>query len=526
APESGAEGSGEYGTARQERDVADGAALARELAVRSFTLLTNHDGALPLTGVRTLALIGEAAANARIMGGGSAQVYPASVVSPLAGLRRRDDVEVRHALGTDPRVRLAPVAAPTRALFLTAGGEVLGEERHDAAETRWISDLPRDVDGSRLAAVELKTTLVPEISGRHVLSIAGTGAFRLVAIREGLPEVLFDETVAPEGNDPAALLTPPERRIEIDLTAGVPVELTLHHPTALINDTAFISFNLGHSAPAADPGTLIAEAVALAEECEAAVVVAGTTLEVESEGFDRRDLRLPGRQDELISRVAAANPRTIVVVNAGSPIEMPWLGEVAAVLVTWFPGQEGGAALADVLYGDAEPGGRLPTTWPLKAEDCPVLDVTPEDGALPYDEGIFIGYRGWERARRRPAFWFGHGLGYTTWSYNEIAVTGTTVTVSVTNTGTRAGREVVQVYLSPVEAPGSEWPGFGRPARWLAGFDVVEAEPGQTVFTTIVLPDRAFQIWTAGGWRTVTGDYSVEAGSGLGDRRVAAITSV
>ena len=178
-----------------------------------------------------------------------------------------------------------------------------------------------------------------------------------------------------------------------------------------------VSLTLGYAEPSGTPDELIAEAVVAAAEADMAVVVVGTTEEVESEGFDRTTLALPGRQDELVRRVAAANPRTIVVVNAGSPVELPWADEVAAVLLTWFPGQEAGHALADVLLGAAEPGGRLPTTWPVVAADCPVLSTTPVDGVLPYDEGVFIGYRAWDRAGAVPRFGFGHGLGYTSWAY-------------------------------------------------------------------------------------------------------------
>ena len=151
--------------------------------------------------------------------------------------------------------------------------------------------------------------------------------------------------------------------------------------------------------PFGDEEAELERAVRIAAEADIAIVVVGTTEEVESEGFDRTTLALPGRQDELVSRVAAANPRTVVVVNAGSPVEMPWADDVAAVLLTWFPGQEAGHALADVLLGDNEPGGRLPTTWPVRAEDCPVLSTTPVDGAVAYDEGIFIGYRAWDRSK-------------------------------------------------------------------------------------------------------------------------------
>ncbi|TMR92109.1 beta-glucosidase family protein [Nonomuraea basaltis] len=485
----------------------DGVALAREIAARAFTLLTN-DGVLPLREVRTIAVIGAAASEARVMGGGSAQVFPDRVVSPLEGLGER--AEIRYALGTDPRVRLAPLASPTRALFLDADGGVLAEHPLATGEARWIGQLPPGVDGERLTAVRLLTTYTPRVPGEHQLSVAGVGAFTVTVNGE----TVLDDTITLPGGDPAtAFLSPPERRMTVPMTAGEAYELTVTHPAGTLGTMAFVSFTLGHADPSPGEEARMAEAVRVAAECDVAVVVAGTTPEVESEGFDRTDLRLPGRQDELVRAVAAANPRTVVVVNAGSPVEMPWAEEVAAVLLTWFPGQEAGAALADVLFGDAEPGGRLPTTWPRRLEDVPVVNVTPVDGAVPYEEGVFIGYRAWQRSGRTPAFWFGHGLGYTTWSYDSIVAEGSAVTVAVTNTGDRPGREVVQFYVSD----GAE--------RRLAGFDVVEAEPGQTVVTTVFLPERVFQAWED-GWRTVEGAYTVEAGRNVADPRLSVTVKI
>ncbi|GAA2851974.1 hypothetical protein GCM10010517_09630 [Streptosporangium fragile] len=496
---------------------ADGIALAREVAARSFTLLRNEGGLLPLRDVRSVALIGSAAAEARVMGGGSAQVFPDRIVSPLEGLRERGDVEVRHAIGTDPRIRLAPLPGPARALFLDAAGEVLAEHPLATAEARWVGDLPPDVDTARLAAVEIRAVHTPDVTGVHEFSITGVGAFTVTV--DG--ETVFDGKLAPEGGDPAAaFLAPPERRITVALTAGVPVRIGARQPSGSFGGMAFVAFALGHAAPSPGDDALMAEAVEVAAGADVAIVVASTTMEVESEGFDRTSLALPGRQDELVARVAAANPRTIVVVNAGSPVEMPWRELVPAVLLTWFPGQEAGHALADVLFGDAEPGGRLPTTWPGRASDVPVLSVTPAGGAVVYGEGVFIGYRAWERAGRTPAFWFGHGLGYTDWSYDAMSASGTSATVAVTNTGERPGREIVQVYLAPVE------PGPDRPARVLAGFAVVDAAPGETVVGTVRLPERAFQRWTDEGWRTVPGEYAVEAGRSLADRRLSATVTV
>ncbi|TMR08797.1 glycosyl hydrolase, partial [Nonomuraea turkmeniaca] len=402
-----------------------------------------------------------------------------------------------------------PIPSPARALFLDEAGDVLAEHPLAAGEARWIGQLPPDVDGDRLRAVRLVTTYTPGLPGEHQLSVVGVGSFTVTVNGE----TVFDESIDLPGDPAAAFLSPPERRVSVPMTAGEPYELTVTHPTGAFGGMAVVSFTLGHADPSPGDEALMAEAVRVAAECDVAVVVAGTTPEVESEGFDRTHLRLPGRQDELIRAVAAANPRTVVVVNSGSPVEMPWAGEVAAVLLTWFPGQEAGAALADVLFGDAEPSGRLPTTWPRRLEDVPVADVTPVDGAVAYEEGVFIGYRAWHRSEKEPAFWFGHGLGYTTWSYDSIAAEGTSVSVAVTNTGDRPGREVVQLYV----ADGSE--------RRLAGFDVVEAEPGQTVITTVFLPERAFQVWED-GWHTVTGEYTIEAARHVADPRLSATVKI
>jgi beta-glucosidase len=268
---------------------------------------------------------------------------------------------------------------------------------------------------------------------------------------------------------------------------------------------ALLSLTLGYSEPIGTPEEMLDEAVRAAAEAEVAIVVVGTTEEVESEGFDRTTLALPGRQDELVKRVAAANPNTVVVVNAGSPVEMPWADDVSAVLLTWFPGQEAGHALADVLLGDAEPGGRLPTTWPVRAEDCPVLSTTPIDGTLSYGEGSFIGYRAWDRSKVKPRFAFGHGLGYTTWEYSTVDIKDGHATVTLRNTGERAGREVVRVYT------GLATPDPALPERWLVGFAVVEAGPGESVTVDVPLSERAFEVWDeGGGWRRLEGPFTFE----------------
>ncbi|WP_030693372.1 beta-glucosidase [Streptomyces globisporus] len=503
----------------------DGDALAREIARRGFVLVRNENGALPLKN-GTVALSGAAARDARVLGGGSAQVFPDHVVSPLDGLAAAlPEGALTFTIGADPSEELAPAdqGFTLRARCRDAAGNVIGEGSLPNGQVQWIGDdLPEGVTHEALASIEVVGTFTPRESGEHAFGTRGLGAFALTVAGE----TVFDGTqvMGPETDPFEAFFGSPVERGKVALTAGETVEVSLLHTP----DKEFaaplpaVMFSFVHLGPRRDPDELIAEAVEAARAADTAVVVVATTERVESEGFDRKDLALPGRQDDLVRAVAAANPNTVVVVNAGSPVELPWREDVAAILLGWFPGQEGGAALADVLTGAEEPGGRLPTTWPVALADAPVTEVTPRDGELHYTEGVFIGYRAWDKAGAVPAYPFGHGLGYTTWSYDSLVTTPEAVTVRITNTGDRPGRETVQIYLAPV-ADGVE-----RPARWLAGFAGVEAAPGETVETEIALPRRAFEIWDEGkhDWTLVTGTYEVVAAHSLADARLTATLEI
>ncbi|MDT7725831.1 MAG: beta-glucosidase [Actinomycetota bacterium] len=494
--------------------------LPRELAARSFVLLRNENQLLPLRApeLRKVALIGAAADEPRILGGGSATVFPAEVSSPLDGLRAAlpDGVELTYSLGADPRTTLHPASDgfTLRAVARGAQGEELASFPLAEGSVKWIGTVPNEVDGQRLRSVDIAGRFTPGSTGLHTFGLTGVGELKLVVGGE----VVFDGSNWPTGDLVTAIMSVSELRFEVPLTSGEPVDVVLSYTLPARpegfgdGDFTWISFGLGYVDPVLDADLLIEQAVASAAESDVAIVVVGTTEEVESEGFDRRSLALPGRQDELVRRVAAANPRTVVVINAGSPVEMPW--EVDAVLLTWFPGQDGGIALADVLLGAAEPGGRLPTTWPVRMADCPVLRVDPEGGVLPYDEGVFIGYRGWERSDSEPGYWFGHGLGYTSWQYLSAVLDGGMVRVSLRNAGERTGREVVQVYMSPVGVD------LERPARWLVGFASVEAEPGVTVEVDVPVSARAASTWTRDGWRQLTGGYLLEISHSVRDPRL------
>ncbi|REK85089.1 beta-glucosidase [Streptomyces inhibens] len=507
----------------------DGRAVAREVARRAFVLLRNEPvggarRALPVdaAAVRKIAVIGAAARDARVLGGGSATVFPEAIVSPLEGLRAAlpDEVEVGFAVGADPRTRVphAREGFTLRARYLAADGRLLAETPQFDGKVQVMGRFPEGVTRQNLSAVELTGSYTPQTSGGHTLAVAGTGELRLTVGGS----VLFDGRCAPEGNDPfEAFMNPVERRVTAELTAGESVDVTLRFvPLGLGPGEGLggLNFTLGHSEPQLDADAEIQEAVRAATAADVAIVVVATTEEVESEGFDRRDLRLPGRQDELVTRVAAANPYTVVVVNSGSPVELPWREQVPAVLLSWFPGQEAGAALADVLLGADEPGGRLPTTWPARLDDAPVTTVTPTDGQLPYSEGVFIGYRAWQRSApvpaTAPAYPFGHGLGYTDWEYESLDTTPDSVRVRVRNAGDRPGREVVQIYLAPTSDAAPDAP--ERPGRWLAGFAVVEAGPGESAEAEIPLPDRAFAVWGSAF------EGSAASGGGAGRRTAGA----
>jgi beta-glucosidase len=377
---------------------------------------------------------------------------------------------------------------------------VLGAEHREIGEFTWLGSLDPAV-----RAIEVHTTLRAEGAGEYVVGCSGPGRYQL-SLRGSQ---VFDEMLRlrPDADPGEALFAPPQHGVPVTLAEGEALDVVLRRELTAADGGMGITFQLNFDPPFGDADAELARAVDMAREADVAIVVVGTTAEVESEGFDRASLALPGRQDELVRRVNEAQPRTIVVVNSGAPVLMPWLDDVPAVLLCWFPGQEAGNALADVLLGAAEPGGRLPTTWPASEDGLP--SVTPVDGILEYAEGLSIGYRG----RVEPLLPFGHGVGYTSWEY--LGMEGTSV--RLVNAGTRRGREVVQVYASRPDSA------VVRPPRWLAGFAVVEADAGEEVVVDVPLAPRALQHWD-GGWQTEPGSFTLEAGRSVADLRVSTTT--
>ncbi len=224
------------------------------------------------------------------------------------------------------------------------------------------------------------------------------------------------------------------------------------------------------------------EAVAVAAKADLVLVFAGDSADVEREGRDRESMDLPGGQNELIEAVVKANPHTVVVLNVGAPVTMPWVERVPAIVNAWFPGEEGGHAIADVLFGDVNPSGKLPETFPRRIEDSPSWGNYPgKDGVVDYAEGIYVGYRHYDKKNIEPLFCFGHGLSYTKFEYSDLKVSADQVSLWVRNTGPRDGAEVVQLYV--------RLPGADRPVKELKGFRRVELMRGTGVTVTLPLRD-------------------------------------
>ena len=509
-------------------------ALLRELTARSFVLLSNPRGLLPVrsAGVERLALIGPNAVEPQRQGGGSVRVLPVAGKDLADALGEALDAYVSVHQGC---MTSATIAAPqdgslrdpvsgepgVRVEVRTADGVVVSDARFPTSVLTWWDDLPAAVHLPD-SEVTMRARYRPLVDGPHVLGVAGVGMLRVsvdgAALAEAKTELRRDSV--------QALSQPPELRVPLQLRAGRDVDLRIElRPNARGPHAGFASLRFG-IAPKQEDDKLMAEAVVAAAGADVAVVVVGSADGTESEGYDRESMVLPGRQDELVRHVAAANPNTVVVVNSGMPVLMPWADEVAAIIQVWFPGQAFAEALADVLAGVAEPGGRLPISMPRAEADSPVLHATPQSGDLAYAEGLLVGYRGYDRRETEPLFGFGHGLGYSDWTYESLgsgsesvsAGADLSVVVGVRNSGRRAGREVVQVYLEAQDDDPR------RPLRVLAAFGTVDGEPGTQTDVRLTVPARAFARYDdhRREWVWKPGTYTLRAGRSSRDLRLKA----
>ncbi len=527
-------------------NTAEHQALARQVAREAMVLLKNDRRALPLElgAMRLLAVIGPNVADFRITGGGSACVDPPYRVDLLEVLAAKvraarpaseEPSSMRYAAGCDnfrePPVLATELVRPAqgkgRGLWLEffrntrfAGAAELC--RVDARIDHWCfgPGLNGQPDAEEFSA-RWTGKLLPKHTGPHAILVRHTAVARLRL--DGRTIVDSEAPVCPSDAAPDAALAVAQATVE--LVAGREYDLEVDFVRG--KSAPFASMQVRFAPAPVEPiQERIRRAVALAADADAAVVIVGMPDTFETEGRDRAGLELPGDQDELIAAIAEVNPRTIVVVNCGSPIAMPWASRVAAILLAHYPGQEGAHALVEILTGEANPAGKLPMTYPRRLEDVPAFLSLPGERQVHYGEGLFVGYRHYDRRDIEPLFPFGHGLSYTTFEYGALQAPAQSplgrpvrVAVTVENQGQRAGAEVVQLYV------GERNPTVARPIRELKRFAKVELLPGQSKTIEFLLDERAFACFDTASrsWRVHPGEYELMAGSSSRDIRSRAI---
>ncbi len=510
--------------------------LARQLAEQSLVLLKNDGDALPLSPgtLRSLAVIGPNATAFQYGGGGSSAAFPPYNVEPLEALRKAlgKRVKIEHAAGCGNVEQLLPMSAdgPFKAQFFNgercAGSPVA---TRDDGQILYRFEDRAPMDGVDATCFSVRWTAE--------FTAAGDGPFRFLTQTIGASWLYLDDRLILESStEPAPAkgsgrTVEDEARVEhadVTLEHGRRYGLRLEYRKQALQDPCIMKLRFGRP-PEWRVREGITEAAELAARCDAALVFVGMPNRFEQEGGDRPHMNLPGPQDELVRAVAKANPRTAVVLNVGSPVTMPWVADVPAILLGWYSGQEGGAAIARVLLGKAEPGGRLPVTFPVRYEDNPTIDTYPGERQAHYREGLFVGYRHYDKRKIEPLFPFGHGLSYTTFAYDTLRVKkpakpggAVRVAVGVSNTGARAGSEVVQVYVGAVRSR------VERPPRELKAFRKIALEPGQRVLLDFDLDPRAFAHYDVkrAAWVVEPGDFEIAVGRSSRDLRRRAVVTL
>lgn len=476
-------------------------ASARSIGAQSIVLAKNDNSTLPIEIPTSIAVIGAHARFGRVQGGGSATVYPTEFISPLEGLTRNAPAgsAINYTLGVnsdsgliqfDKNYLKNPATGQGGCLaeiFAPDGSVLLRENRFGGffnwATQPWMF---------QYSFIRVSGIFTASADGEYQFGVGMVGNYKVTVgdqVHEGFIPMHSDDLGE-------FVLNPPCRSFGHTLRKGEEVLIQWEYPQGSL-PIPIASFLIGFREPSRSQAEEIAAAASLAAESDVAIVFVGTTAEIESEGHDRADISLPEGQDLLVSTVAKAAKKTIVVVNSGSPVEMPWFEEVDSVLLTFFGGQQMGNAIADVLFGAVNPAARTTTTWARAMSDLPVYNTTPTNGELRYTEGRFIGYRAWRKAKRTPLIPFGHGMSYTTFSSSLESADRAVAKVRVTNTGSRTGAHVVQIYTQLETAESFE--------RRLAGFAKVTLGVGESALVEVALEPLAFKRFN-GGWQDPVGN--------------------
>jgi beta-glucosidase len=455
-------------------------------------------------------------------------------VAPYDGLvtRAGEQVELGYEIGctnhkTLPRLDsrlVSPSGEGARGFTivyynsLDLSGEPVYQATTRSAEHAWLGEVAPGVQPQGFSA-RLRGRFTPQESGAQAFGLSSAGLSRLfVDGRE-----VIDNWTSQTRGDTYFGTGSTEVVARVEMLAGQSYELRLDYSSQ--GATLLAGVRLGYLPPVAEDS--IERAAALAARSDVALLFVGLNSDWESEGHDRADMELAGEQAALIERVAAANPNTVVVLQTGAPVAMPWLDQVAGVIQAWYPGQECGNAIADVLFGDVTPSGKLPQTFPRRLEDNPAFVNYPgENGRVRYGEGLFVGYRYYEKKRVEPLFPFGFGLSYTSFAYTNMRLSAEAiapgdrllVNVDVTNSGPRVGQEVVQLYVQDVASR------LVRPLKELKGFAKVALDPGETKTVRLALDRAALAYWddSKQAWVAEAGEFVALLGSSSQDIRAQA----
>lgn len=495
-------------------------ALIRQ-AGSAGTVLLKNDDVLPLNpNTGTIAVIGPNADVAQIMGGGSAQLNPHYRVTPLDGMIERIGQDcIAFAKGCANHRWEPVIDGEFHAEYFDnedLRGSVVHSEIIDGSVVFWHEEVAEGKVDSNAFSARVSGTFTAKEDGEHSFGLHAA-AYAKLYVDGALVVDAWDtwckgRTFFEEGCD--------ERTGTVNLAAGQTVSVVMELRTKAADNLYFTAFRFGVSRVLG--AREIDAAVAVASRCDTAVVFVGRSGEWDTEGSDLENIELPRNQNALITAVCAANPNTIVVLQTGGPVEMPWVAQAPAIVQAWYPGQECGNAIADVLFGHADPAGRLPQTFPVRWSDNPSHSQDPEiypgsAGTVRYGEGVFVGYRHYEKYGIKPLFPFGHGLSYTEFALSDVTVhtndEGIGISVNVTNVGDRSGSTVVQLYISDQNST------LDRPAQKLRAFKKVALQVGQKTSVNLVLSPRDFAYFDVSHdcWRVDGGTYTVHIGFSSSD---------
>lgn len=507
--------------------------LAQRAAESSIILLKNESGLLPLdrSKLKKLAVIGPNAREARLGGGGSASVTACSTVSPLKGLEGYcgQAVSIEFVEGATMRGNL-PIVGNSYFIHRDRGKIVQGLKAEyfsnsnlkgkpscvridEKVEFSWGWASPCKEVGKGSYSVRWTGGVRAPVTGTYRFGVTcHEGGFRLYLNGQKV----IDEWDNRSDEAFEAVFSRKSENVKMDLTEGTICDIRLEFRKLGNKNAIRLEWDVpGRRNP-------IEEAVRLAVECDVAIVFAGLSNLFEGGMNDREDIALPDGQDELIEAVAKANPNTLVVLINGTPVAMPWLDDVRAVLEAYYPGQEGGHAMTRVIFGDVNPSGKLPETFPKRLQDNPSHDFFPGRGQdVSYGEGIYVGYRHYDTKGIEPLFPFGHGLSYTEFEYNHLRIeqdknNQVHVMLDVKNVGETAGAEVVQLYVRDIEAS------VDRPLKELKAFDKIALLPGQTKQVELLLQREAFAFFKSeqNKWVVESGKFELLIGSSSRDIRL------